>query len=100
VGFCDFGISRQPKLAEGEIYAIYVLKDFHNKGIGRKLITAALTFLQHKGIKDCMVTAFAENTSATIFYEHLGFHFKQMTQAKIENKIYLEKIFYCGFNLR
>ncbi|WP_084675809.1 GNAT family N-acetyltransferase [Candidatus Odyssella acanthamoebae] len=45
VDFCDFGISGQAKLAEGEIYAIYVLKDFHHKGIGKKLITAAFKSL-------------------------------------------------------
>ncbi|MBW8310101.1 MAG: GNAT family N-acetyltransferase [Candidatus Paracaedibacteraceae bacterium] len=97
VGFCDFGISKQPELAEGEIYAIYVLKDFYNKGIGRVLMTAAFNFLQQNKVKDCIVVAFAENTPALIFYERLGFHFKQLKDTTIENKFYLEKVFYHNF---
>ncbi len=92
---CDFRVSRQTELAQKEIYALYVLKDFHNKGIGRALITAAFDLLQKNKIGDCIVVAFAENTQALIFYERLGFKFKHLKETLIENKLYLEKILYC-----
>ena len=60
------------KEADGEIFAIYILKAFHGRKIGRSLIAAAARFWLSKGGRNLIVLSMAGNTQATAFYEALG----------------------------
>lgn len=74
VGFVSCGSAREDatKEADGEIFAIYILKAYHGRTIGRALIAAAARFWLSKGGRDLMVLSMTGNTQATAFYEALG----------------------------
>jgi GNAT superfamily N-acetyltransferase len=55
----------------GEIYALYVLQSWQNKGIGRMLVKAAAGQLFQSGISSLMLWTL-ESGSACGFYEMLG----------------------------
>ena len=74
VGFVSSGDAREDaaKKADGEIFAIYILKAFHGRKIGRSLIAAAARFWLSKGRRNFIVLSMARNTQASAFYEALG----------------------------
>ncbi len=74
VGFVSCGSAREDaaKKADGEIFAIYILKAFHGRKIGRSLIAAAARFWLSKGGRNLIVLSIAGNNQATAFYEALG----------------------------
>ena len=74
LGFVSCGSARDDaaKKADGEIFAIYILKTYHGRKIGRSLIAAAARFWLSKGGRNLMVLSMAGNTQATAFYEALG----------------------------
>lgn len=45
VGFVSYGDFRDSATIAGEIFALYVLKDYYGKGVGRQLIQAAFAAL-------------------------------------------------------
>ena len=65
-------IRDRAKKADGEIFAIYILKAFHRRKIGRSLMAAAARFWLSKGGRNLIVLSLAGNTQATAFYEALG----------------------------
>lgn len=72
VGFACYGQSRNEDLDNaGEIFAIYVLKEYQNKGIGKMLMDACFHAL--KDYKKIVVWALSTNDKAIGFYKHLGF---------------------------
>ncbi len=72
VGFADGGKERsRPESGEGELYAIYLLKEFQKQGIGRKLFDAAVESLLKSGIPS-MVVWVLEQSPYRKFYETLG----------------------------
>lgn len=74
VGFVSCGPAREgtAKGADGEIFAIYILKAFHGRKIGRSLIAASARFWLSKGGRNLIVLSMAGNNPATAFYEALG----------------------------
>jgi ribosomal protein S18 acetylase RimI-like enzyme len=74
VGFVSCGPAREgaAKGADGEIFAIYILKTYHGRKIGRNLIASAARFWFSKGGRNLIVLSIAGNTQATAFYEALG----------------------------
>ncbi|MFC4184213.1 GNAT family N-acetyltransferase [Saccharococcus thermophilus] len=56
---------------EGEIYAVYLLKEVQGKGYGTKLVKALVDDFQHKRIRSMVVWVLADNPSR-LFYERLG----------------------------
>jgi len=73
VGFADIGPSREKNLsAEGELYAIYLLKELQGKGLGRKLFEAAFQQMIKRNFKDFFVSVFSQNLSAVNFYRKMG----------------------------
>ena len=74
VGFVSCGPAREgaSKGADGEILAIYILKAYHGRRIGRALIAAAARFWLSKGGHSLIVLSIAGNYQATAFYEALG----------------------------
>jgi ribosomal protein S18 acetylase RimI-like enzyme len=74
-GFISGGKNRatQGKEAEyeGEIYAIYLLKEAQGKGYGTKLVKALVDDFQRERIRSMVVWVLADNPSRR-FYERLG----------------------------
>jgi ribosomal protein S18 acetylase RimI-like enzyme len=72
VGFVDGGKERgRPESGEGEIYAIYLLKAFQGKGVGRELFRAALGRLRQSGLSPTVVWVLEKNAYRK-FYESMG----------------------------
>ena len=73
VGFASGGKERSGKYSNynGEIYAIYILKEFQGRGIGKLLIEPIVKELTNQGIFTMLVLVLEDNPSRH-FYEHLG----------------------------
>lgn len=56
----------------GKLYAIYILKSYHRKGIGRGLTARVVEALQARGLDSMIIWVLKQNTSACRFYEALG----------------------------
>jgi ribosomal protein S18 acetylase RimI-like enzyme len=73
VGFVSAGPEREnDPVYHGEVYAIYLLHQFQNQGIGRKLMETGLQELSERGFSSMLLWVLEENTSARKFYEALG----------------------------
>jgi ribosomal protein S18 acetylase RimI-like enzyme len=76
VGFSTGGRSRITtvggrKLGEGEIETLYVLDDFRDRGVGRRLMRAMAAQLAEGGCRSAVVWVLRDNPSRW-FYQHLG----------------------------
>lgn len=72
VGFIGIGPCRHADLSgAGEVYAIYLLRDYHGRGIGKELMRAGLEEL--KAFSRVAVTVLKNNKKAIRFYECCGF---------------------------
>lgn len=58
--------------ADGEIHAVYVLKNYQGHRIGRSLMAAAARFWLSRGGRKLIVLFFAANEGAERFYRSLG----------------------------
>ncbi len=74
VGFVSCGPAKEgaDKGADGEILAIYILKAYHGRKIGRALIAAAARFWLSKGGRNLVVLSMAGNSQAAAFCQALG----------------------------
>ncbi len=74
VGFVGYGAYRDDTLpAHGEVFAIYVLAEYHGRKIGYELMNAALEKLS--AYKKIAVWVLKGNDKAIRFYERYGFRF-------------------------
>jgi GNAT superfamily N-acetyltransferase len=75
VGFTTAGRARGGefvrRLAEGEVETLYVLDDWRDRGIGRKLMRAAAGHLAEIGCRSCFLWVLRDNPSRW-FYQRLG----------------------------
>lgn len=72
VGFADGGKERShPERGIGELYAVYLLKDFQGLGLGRALFEASVKSLGEAGMKSLVVWVLAQSPFRK-FYEALG----------------------------
>jgi GNAT superfamily N-acetyltransferase len=71
VGFVTAGAARTRNLGEGEIETLYVLDDWREQGVGRRLLQAAAKQLGARGCRSAFVWVLRDNPSRW-FYEHLG----------------------------
>lgn len=75
VGFVTGGPAREPRmvgaLGEGEIETLYVLDDWRERGLGRRLMRAAAGHLVNAGCASAFVWVLRSNPSRW-FYERLG----------------------------
>ena len=63
--------ARDGRLAEGEIETLYVLDDWRERGIGRRLIRAAALHLAEQGCRSAFLWVLRDNP-ARWFYARLG----------------------------
>ena len=76
VAFANFGPLRDDDAdrdSVGEVYAIYCLAEFWDRGIGRKLMEAAVAFLCDLHYAAVKVWVLDTNRRAIAFYRKLGF---------------------------
>lgn len=71
VGFASGGRARRSGLAEGEVETLYVLDDYRERGVGRRLMRAMAAHLRAIGCNSALVWVLAEN-QARWFYRHIG----------------------------
>jgi mycothiol synthase len=76
LGFCWTKIHHDLVNQEpvGELYVVGVDPDHGHKGIGRAVSIAALNYLSHKGLKQSMLYADADNEIGLALYTSLGFN--------------------------
>jgi ribosomal protein S18 acetylase RimI-like enzyme len=73
VGFASGGPERDgDPVYTGELYAIYVLKEYERRGLGRSLTRAVAGSLAAAGFGAMLVWVLAANDVARRFYEALG----------------------------
>lgn len=71
-GFSAGGRLRNPlDHYEGELYALYVLREHHRQGAGREMVAGLVKELQRQAIASMVVWVLAQN-DAVSFYKHLG----------------------------
>ena len=81
VGFAGYGKYRDASKADcGEVFSIYVLAEYHGKGVGYALMNAAVAQLSE--YKEIAVWVLKGNERAIRFYERYGFRFDG-TEAEI-----------------
>jgi GNAT superfamily N-acetyltransferase len=73
IGFSTGGIERTGNYEgyKGELYAIYILKEYQGKGLGTKLVKPIIDELKSMGIYTMLVIVLEDNPSRH-FYEKLG----------------------------
>ena len=76
IGFSGFGHARgdgENAQAIGEVYAIYLLKEYWGQGIGGKLMERSLSSLQSDGYNGVTLWVLESNQRARTFYGKFGF---------------------------
>ena len=73
IGFSHVGKARDEDVADhfGEVSAIYLLKDFQGKGIGRRLFQLSLERLKVMSFKSALLWVLRDNLTAS-FYQKMG----------------------------
>lgn len=71
VGFVGYGHREEEPPEIGEVFALYVLKEYYGKGVGRVLMEAALE--QLRGYARVCLWTLKENRRAIRFYQKCGF---------------------------
>ena len=62
---------------EGRVYALFILPEWENKGIGKNLLNYAESWLWQNGFEEIWLTTESGQTRAGGFYKYLGWRFKE-----------------------
>lgn len=88
IGFAWAGLNRGSQTKEiGELYAIYVLKRYQRKGIGKALFSSIFKNFYEKNIKNVIVWILKKNINRK-FYESLQGKYYKEKREKIGDKHY------------
>lgn len=79
--------------SDTEIATFYVQPRHHGKGIGKRLLFAALEFCRDQDIDAVWLTTNAENDPAIAFYLAQGFEKIGETEFRIQNEGYLNNVY-------
>jgi len=72
VGFVTVGKSKDKDYQDsGEVFSLYMLKEYKGHGLGKKLFLRGLLELKKLGFKNCVIGCLEGNISNG-FYQHLG----------------------------
>ena len=72
VGFASYGVTDDPDFENtAELRALYVLDDYHGKGIGRKLVNAVIEEFKKQGFNKMIICCLKGNPFNE-FYKHIG----------------------------
>jgi ribosomal protein S18 acetylase RimI-like enzyme len=95
VGFIYFGPSRDKDAKEkAEIYAVYVLPEFWNQGIGRELLDEAERRIKDNHFIALTLWVLEKNTLARRFYEARGFRLDTSRKEETIGGLLLEVLRY------
>jgi ribosomal protein S18 acetylase RimI-like enzyme len=94
VGFASGGIERSSKYNgfEGELYAIYILKEYQGYGIGRALVKPIIDEIKGMGLNSMLVLVLKDNISR-LFYEALGGKTIDTVEVEIGGKKLFELVY-------
>jgi len=93
IGFVDFGEPRESiEKYEAELFAIYLLPEFHRKGIGGRLFDLCVDDLVRNG-KSSMYVLALEVSPYKSFYEKMGGQVVGRKQIEIESIMYDELVY-------
>jgi len=73
---------------EGELFAIYLLKEYQGQGIGKRLFLKSVEELKHRGIHSFLLFVLSSNTGSRKFYESFEPDFIAKEIITIDNKQY------------
>lgn len=73
VGWCDVFPASNPRLAHRGFLGMGLKKTHRGRGLGTKLITAALEHARKIGLAKVELTVYASNHSAVRLYQKIGF---------------------------
>lgn len=96
VGFISYGNFRDEAIQAGEIIALYVLKDYYGKGVGKQLMHAAFVALDQ--FSEIYLWVFTDNKRAIAFYQKMGFTFDGQGQILKLGKPVKELRMICSSN--
>ncbi|WP_425446498.1 N-acetyltransferase family protein [Dethiothermospora halolimnae] len=96
IGFVSYGKSRENRY-ESEVYAIYVLKEYQKRGVGKKLIKKVIENLIKENYSNIIIWCLKDNKYKK-FYEEVGGQPRENKVLKIGNK-QLDTIGYGFYNL-
>lgn len=72
IGFIRVGKSSYDDLKSvGEIFALYLIEEYKNRGFGKKLFLKGVSYLKENGYENIIVGCIKENLSNQ-FYKHMG----------------------------
>jgi ribosomal protein S18 acetylase RimI-like enzyme len=96
VGFCWVGPAREgvPVNLAGELYAIYVLPDYQNEGLGSKLMTAGLNSLKACGFREATLWVLESNAPSRSFYERRGWSTSAVSKTEQWQELNLVEVQY------
>lgn len=95
IGFIDVGplefhsnqslspSQKETRKEKGEIYALYILKEYQQQGIGKALLQAARQKLKEENLVPFLAWALKDNKNACCFYEQEGAEKVDEIQVKI-----------------
>ncbi len=73
VGYCAGALLKGAgKLADAEVFTLYLLKGAKGRGLGARLLGGMASALAAQGATSMVVWVLSDNTSARGFYAHLG----------------------------
>ena len=89
--------SRAPSASktQTEIKTLYVQPRHHGKGIGKRLMQAALAICAAKEIETVWLSVNSENSAALEFYRANGFVMTGQTHFRFDNQAYLNAVMEC-----
>ena len=97
VGFCDFGPAREHEHGfDSEIYAIYLLKKLHGRGLGTELLQKTFQKLKEDGYCSTYLWVLKENPTKEFYQKHEGLYLKSTT-VKIGDESHIEDLYYWEF---
>ena len=92
VGFARIGKNKKNYNDEyGEIYALYIKKEYRKKGVGKKLLEYSFNTLKNN-YKYCIISTLIDN-KANNFYKKNNGKLIGNSMFELENKQYMENIY-------
>ncbi len=94
VGFSSGGKERSGKYNgfDGELYAIYILKEYQGQGIGKALVRPIIDEIRGMGLNSMLVLVLKDNISR-LFYESLGGEKIDTVEVKISGEKLTELVY-------
>jgi ribosomal protein S18 acetylase RimI-like enzyme len=100
-GFASCGRERDgDRRYDGELYAIYLLREAQGRGHGRALVRATAAELAGRGITSMVVWVLRDNAPARGFYERLGGRYLREREMDLGTRISVREVAYLWRDTR